>query len=165
MECSKDKICPKQPNGFISLDEKPICRKCDKTKADRLPPGEIHLGNQHMIINGGNPLHDCPTDWDKANEWQDNANQSAEGKDPKWRWDCGFKLDYDGSLVTVSSRFYPPKTHYGSKWDGCVGISLLQEELVTKKFEENTLEELKIAVEEFVNGFTKRILQFTEERL
>jgi len=113
-------------------------------------------GESTIIVNGGNPLEDCPTDWDKAREWIDEANEDKE-TEVKWSFDCGFKLDYDGALLEVASRFYPPKTHSGDTWDGTVTIMLFGHDLIEKKFDCKTLEELKKEVENYVNGFQGKI--------
>ena len=116
-----------------------------------------------IIMNGGNGLKDCPTDWDKAREWEKNANCGIEYEDydqemkPLWKWDCGFKLDYDGGLMSVSIRFYPPKSNYGETWDGTVTVYIFDKEVEEKKFDCETLEELKRAVEEYVNGLRSKI--------
>ena len=46
--------------------------------------------------------------WDNAYKWADKANdeKQLEQVEPRWSWDCGLKLDYDGGLLRVSSRFY-----------------------------------------------------------
>lgn len=111
-------------------------------------------------MNGGNPLPGCPTDWDEAKAIEQNLNNGNDREDvdgPTWRFDCGFKLDYDGPLLSVSSRFYPPKTHYGATWDGTATVFLLNEIVGEKKFDSPTLEELKKQVEEYVGGFVEKI--------
>lgn len=123
----------------------------------------IKTQSETIIMNGGNGLKDCPTDWDKAREWEKNANGGIEYEDydqeikPLWKWDCGFKLDYDGGLMSVSSRFYPPKSHYGETWDGTVTVFIFDKEVQEKKFDCESLEELKKAVEEYVNGLRSKI--------
>jgi hypothetical protein len=109
----------------------------------------------NLIVNGGEPLKDCPKDWDKAKKWADKANQEHG---PQWEWDCGYKLDYDGPIFRVSSRFYPPKSHYGETWDGTVTIYYYGEEIAKKEFDCQSLEQLKTEVEEYVRGFRKRYL-------
>jgi hypothetical protein len=106
--------------------------------------------NIQIISNGGEPLGDCPTSWDQANQWESQANtNSYKLHEPTWKWDCGFKLDYDGPVVSFSSRFYPPKTHYGPKWGGTVTVLILGEEMQEKPFESDSLEELRSQVETF----------------
>lgn len=126
--------------------------------------GIIQHGSGTIIMNGGNPLEGCPKDWDEAKEIEERFN---EGKDyskenqwegePVWSFDCGFKLDFDGPIVRASSRFYPPKTHYGPTWDGSVSILFGEEELVSKEFNCPTLEELRTQVEEYVNEVKAKI--------
>lgn len=63
-----------------------------------------------IIIDGGDPILDCPTSYDIADKWADQANQDRCKFDaPLWSWDCGLKLDYDSPIVSISSRFYPRK--------------------------------------------------------
>ena len=115
-----------------------------------------------LIVNGGNPLGDCPLTYDEADVREVDLNKDTiEGI--KWSFDCGFKLDFDGSLLSVSSRFYPPKTHYGEKWDGHCSISFCGGEVASKKFETDTLPELKSQVESFVREFMAKLLDGIEE--
>jgi hypothetical protein len=108
-----------------------------------------------IIINGGNALPGCPNDWDEARQIELQLNNGIEKDDAgfaalRWSFDCGFKLDYDGSILRISSRFYPPKTHYGSTWDGTVSLYLMGKEVKEKKFDCSTLDELKKQVEAYV---------------
>lgn len=118
--------------------------------------GIVNLGDGRLaIINGGAPMPGCPESPEQAKAWREAANgDKEEWSNPLWSWDCGFKLDYDGPLVSVSSRFYPPKSHYGPTWDGTVHIRVLDKEVVTKQFDCATLEELREKVEAFVTGFS-----------
>lgn len=112
----------------------------------------INNGDNIIIINGGNPLKDCPTNWDDVKKWEDEANKNIEGdfEGPLWKFDCGFKLDYDGPLLRISSRFYPPKTHYGETWDGTVDLYIIDELIFSKEFDCETLEDLKQQVEKYI---------------
>lgn len=111
-----------------------------------------------IIINGGNPINGCPKDWDEANKIQEQLNLNKEEHgEPKWRFDCGFKLDYDGPLMKIGSRFYPPKTHYGATWDGTVSVYILNEEIEEKKFDCDTLEELEKQVNEYVDELINKL--------
>ncbi len=110
------------------------------------------------IINGGNPIGDCPTDWDEAKAWETLVNSGRiEEDEPTWSWDCGFKLDFDGPVLSICSRFYPPKTHYGPKWDGAVSVYVLSEEVEEKTFECSSLDGLKDEVEDYVNQLKERV--------
>lgn len=109
-----------------------------------------------IIFNGGDSIDDCPRDWDKATAWAEARNATREGK-PQWSWDCGFKLDHDGDIVRISSRFYPPKTHYGAGWDGMVSVYVIDRDCYERRFEHETLEQLAVEVEAFVDDLVKGI--------
>ena len=116
-------------------------------------------GKRIMIINGGNALKDCPTDWDEAEKWIINANGDNERQEhPTWSFDCGFKLDYDGAFLSIGSRFYPPKTHSGETWDGSVSVYLLGKEVEKKEFDCPDLECLKTEVEAYIGRLKDRFL-------
>ncbi len=119
----------------------------------------IETNKGTVIINGGNPLNDCPTNWDEAKKWQEDANKESSGnwEGPEWEWDCGFKLDYDGPILRISSRFYPPKTHYGKTWDGTVTVYCLDKEIEKKKFDCDTLDELRGQVKKYISGLCNKI--------
>lgn len=111
-----------------------------------------------IIINGGNPLPGCPESWDEANAWQAKANEDKEEYgQPEWSFDCGFKLDFDGPMLSISSRFYPPTTHGGSTWDGNVTVVLLGKDIEEKHFDCKTLDELKSSVEAYVQEVKNRL--------
>ena len=59
--------------------------------------------------------------------------------------------------MSVVSRFYPPKSHYGESWDGAVTVFLLDKKVARKEFDCETLEELKKSVEEYVNALRDKI--------
>ena len=69
--------------------------------------------NQAVIIDGGINLEGSPSSWAEAHRWVDEVNKNKYDDGPLWGWDCGFKLDYDGEIIKVSSRFNPPAPHYG----------------------------------------------------
>ena len=96
--------------------------------------------------------------WENAKVWQEKANEKKEIFDePKWSWDCNFKLDFDGSLLRISSRFYPPHKNAGDWWEGAVLVNFLGEEILRKEFKCNTLEELKTEVEKFTKHYAGAI--------
>lgn len=116
----------------------------------------IKTQNSTLIFNGGNPLEGCPKDWDEAKLIQEKLNEGKTDSEPQWSFDCGFKLDYDGGIISISSRFYPPKSHYGATWDGTVSVYCLGDEVEERKFDCKTLDELKIKVEEYVTELKLR---------
>lgn len=115
----------------------------------------LHIGGNTIIFNGGNPLPGCPESWEEAyaleKKFNEDKNWERETDDfkeqPVWSFDCGFKLDFDGPLIDMSSRFYPPKSHYGSTWDGTASVRLMGKDVAKKKFDCPTIEELKTQVE------------------
>lgn len=110
-----------------------------------------------IIVNGGDPLPGCPESWDEAYAWADKMNEGKTEEEPRWSFDCGFKLDFDGSILTISSRFYPPKNHYGPKWDGSVTVYFLEEKVENKYFECETLQELAEQSEAYVKDVQNRV--------
>ena len=96
--------------------------------------------------------------WDNAKQWQEKANEKKDVYDePKWSWDCFFKLDFDGSLLRISSRFYPPHKNAGDWWEGNVTVLFLDEEILKKEFKCDTLDVLKTEVERFTNNYASAI--------
>lgn len=112
-----------------------------------------------IIINGGNPLPGCPESWDDAYAIEKKLNEGKEENgEPLWDFDCGFKLDFDGPLISVCSRFYPPKTHYGSTWDGSVTVFLGDKDIDERSFDCATLDELKVQVESYIKEVSEKII-------
>lgn len=110
-------------------------------------------------------LDGCPKDWDEAKLIQEKLNENIDEDtiQPKWNWDCNFKLDYDGPLLNVSSRFYPPIKQYGEEgWDGTVYVSLLDKQVGTKQFNCKTLEELQKQVNEYIKSIHEKISKVFE---
>lgn len=123
------------------------------------------MGN--IVINGGDPIKDCPTDWEEAEAWAEKANGEAPSGAPQWRFDCGFKLDYDlsGDLLRICSRFYPPKTGYGPTWDGTLTLSVRDQVLKKVGYDCETLEELRKQVEKFAHGVVAKVDQHCYDRI
>ena len=104
---------------------------------------------------------DCPKTFTEAHEWEDSSNgERKEWEGPLWKFDCGYKLDYDGPLISIESRFFPPKTHYGGTWDGGLSVNLLGEEILKKKFDCPTLPALKKEVEEYIETLQAMLSSF-----
>lgn len=120
--------------------------------------GIVNTQHGRIIINGGEPLAGCPTDANEAKAILDKLNEGKEEfAEPMWSFDCGYKLNFDGGIVTVSSRFYPPKTHYGATWDGAVTIRVLNGEELKRKFDCPTVDQLKSEVEDYIKSVLQHI--------
>lgn len=98
---------------------------------------------------------------ENARIWEENANIKKDDNEPRWSWDCNFKLDFDGPLLSLCSRFYPPYNNIG-KWEGNVSVNLLDVKILKKEFKCDTLDELKIEVEKFskhyINSIKSRLI-------
>jgi hypothetical protein len=111
-----------------------------------------------VIINGGDPEKDCPKTWEEAYAIEAKMNEGKqENCEPLWDFDCGFKLDFDGPLVKVSSRFYPPKSFDSKIWDGSVQIYMGNTDLGLREFNCETLEQLRSEVETYMNEIREKI--------
>ena len=78
---------------------------------------------------------------------------------PVWRWDCSWKLDFDGGkIVPISSRFYPPhKNGDGADyWEGDVSIWDGEESHTLKAFKNEDLEQLMLEAEAFADDLLAR---------
>lgn len=117
----------------------------------------IKRENESIIFCGGNPLNGCPQDWEDAKIIIEKMNDGKTSSEPQWSFDCGFKLDYVGELLSIGSRFYPPKTHYGATWDGTVRVYLRGETIQEKNFDCQTLEELKKQVDDYINEIIEKL--------
>lgn len=108
-------------------------------------------------------LEGCPLDWDSAEIIQANLNKDKEGDyaEPNWSWDCNYKLDFDGALIRLSSRFYPPHKNDGPYWEGSVDLLFMEIEISTKEFNCPTLD---ILVEE-VENYKKEIVDQLKTKL
>ncbi len=75
----------------------------------------------------------------------------------KWNFDCNFKLDYDGEILSISSRFYPPYGYYGPGWDGYITLYLGDKSVYEKEIKCNNLTDLKKQAEIEVNKIIKKV--------
>jgi hypothetical protein len=97
--------------------------------------------------------------WNAAYKWQERANE--EDNLIKWSWDCGLKLDYDGDVCRISSRFYPPhksSTEYG-KYHGTITVMIGDaiEDIHEHEIEATTLDELKELTEKYVSEILEKM--------
>ena len=96
--------------------------------------------------------------WDLAHKWCEQRNYNLE-ESVKWSFDCGFKLDFDGGLLNVLSRFYPPHKSDESfgKWHGSISFYLLGEEIHEKKIEADKLDEIAKISEDYVKDKVEKL--------
>lgn len=97
--------------------------------------------------------------WEAARKWSEEANR--DDFIIKWSWDCGLKLDYDGDVCRICSRFYPPhksSAEYG-KYHGTISVMIGDgvEYLHEHKIEAATLDEVKSKAEDYVSKILKKI--------
>ena len=102
--------------------------------------------------------------WDNARVWADsaNTNKQPEWAEPNWSWDCGLKLDFDGGLMRVSSRFYQGGEDI---FDGSVSFYIGDVELFKREFSSRHIDVLKKEVEEYVKAVTENIQQLCSTNL
>lgn len=102
--------------------------------------------------------------YEKAHDWADKANADKEIDyiEPRWSWDCCLKLDFDGGLLRVSSRFYQVKTDI---FDGSVSFYIGDEEICDREFSGRHIDVLKKDVEEYVESVTEKVRQLLSANL
>ena len=94
--------------------------------------------------------------WDNAYKWADEANENKdiESIEPRWAWDCGLKLDFDGGLLRVSSRFYQVGDNI---FDGSVSFMIGDTMIFNREFSSRHIDILKDHVEKHVSSVTMNI--------
>ena len=80
-----------------------------------------------------------------------------------WTPDCQSKQDYDGPLISISSRAYPPGYNQGQHWSSYVALHINlphHDYLVLRKHEVfgDTEAEMKAAAEKWVADESKALL-------
>lgn len=96
--------------------------------------------------------------WDNAKDWADKANEGKEPEysEPRWSWDCGLKLDYDGGLLRVCSRFYQDREDI---FNGSVSFYIGDAELFNREFSSKHIDVMKEEVEKYVKAVTENVQQ------
>ena len=98
-----------------------------------------------------------------ANNWAELSNAGKDKfEEPTWSWDCQYKLDFDGPIVHVESRFY--YNYETDDWDGNISIMKKDKELKEIKIKANNLDELKEKVEKAVQEWIDKCLKITIEQ-
>jgi hypothetical protein len=103
-------------------------------------------------------------DWNEAKECAENANSEKQIQEiePRWSWDCGLKLDYDGGLLRVSSRFYQADNNI---YNGSVSFLIGDETLFDREFSCRHIDVLKADVETYVAKITANIKLLCENNM
>ncbi len=102
--------------------------------------------------------------WEQAYEWEQVANVDREEfNEPQWKFDCGKKLDFDGPLLSISSRFYPPPYNTHEGWQGQVTLFAVEQEICSKEFKCLTLNELRTQVETYHKYLLNKFVQAFKE--
>tara|TARA_B100000700_G_scaffold329857_1_gene453281 strand:- start:8075 stop:8413 length:339 start_codon:yes stop_codon:yes gene_type:complete len=99
--------------------------------------------------------------WESAKEWQNVANKNKQTDYSRWLFDCGFKLDFDGELISFTSRFYPPTPH-SPVWDGTIRLVIGEKVLKERKITAASLDELKKEAEACVSELKIKIECFAK---
>ncbi len=101
--------------------------------------------------------------WDIAQQIVNKLNQVDDEEDlqsnsAKWSFDCGFKLDFDGGLIIVSSRFYPEKVNETIQWSGNLYIrNCFANLLIQKEIKSESLTDLKVQVDKIIKDCVEKI--------
>lgn len=117
--------------------------------------------------------------WKDADAWIVSANNGLDeqiDEKPFWYWGPGFKLNYDGNIISISSRFYPPESkhlslsvHFESsgetEWTGNVTIycSINEHYEIKKAFSCKALDDLKLEVESYVHTMNEKFNVFFKQ--
>lgn len=103
-------------------------------------------------------------DWDKAPKWAEMANNGKDKDfaEPRWKWDCGLKLDFDGGLLRVSSRFY--QSDYDI-FDGSVEFLIGDDTVFRREFSSRHINVLREEVERYCRAVRENIFKLCRDNL
>lgn len=104
--------------------------------------------------------------WDNAKKWEECANQKDDDfyDSPIWKFDCGFKLDYDGSILKVDSRFYPNGNN-NNTYDGSVTFNIKDETVFRREFSSRHIDILKKDVEQYIDSVFSNIVKLLNKNI
>lgn len=97
-----------------------------------------------------------PANWTEAEQILNQLNCNKTIVEPRWDFDLGFKLMFEGPILYINSRFHPPKQTQ-LNWIGDVLIYIKTNLVLKETFECSSLQELQEKVETFVNDFVERL--------
>lgn len=75
----------------------------------------------------------------------------------KWGHDMQGKQNYDGAVVALSTRLWPPSYRIDRRWSACATLTIGGLVLAEERFDDETEEGLKALVEAWLEGRAKRI--------
>jgi hypothetical protein len=84
-------------------------------------------------------------------------SQPAQGGAPKWTMDCQGKQDYDGSLASVSTRYWPPNYRQDGLHSAASAVAIAGVEVVAAEFAADTEAQVKKQVVEWVRAQQERM--------
>lgn len=102
-----------------------------------------------------------PVTWKEAEAWCTVSNSNPDNiEQPEWSFDCGFKLDFDGPIVSVSSRFYPPGMfdEHPDTWEGDATLMVLDKAVAIRTFEAGSIDQLRAMLVDWVDSVAFRII-------
>lgn len=102
--------------------------------------------------------------WEMAQRWLNEANADKHNgfDEPRWSFDCGFKLDFDGGLIRVSSRFYGS---LDNSYSGSVSFCILDNDIFEREFSSRSIDILKEDVEKYVRSVFYNIEELLKSNL
>lgn len=109
------------------------------------------LDNRDFWGDHSKEMYEAAEEWRKESNLDDNLCQ--------WSWDVGLKLDYDGNICTISSRFYPPHKNQAehANYSGSISVYVGDDEIHDHRIEAETLDELKKMAEEYSGKLVEKI--------
>lgn len=131
----------------------------EAVKIRNMEKGSCFLDNRETMHKGDK------YEWAmQINGWDDpemNYNDYYRGHHyrPVYTWDCSFKLDFDGPILSLSTRFYGPnKNGKGTGWEGDVCIVSEEDDIIRIPVQGATLNEVTKEAEAIYQEYKKRTL-------
>ena len=118
---------------------------------------------EHLVVSqdgDANSANQEITDKFSVANKKNGVDEGCGGK-PKWTLDCQKKFCYDGSIVEINTRFYPPNynANDGGGWGGGLVEVVGDGVVFDKKYfkPRGTIDELMVDVEKYVSETTVKI--------
>lgn len=103
--------------------------------------------------------------YEQQSVWAEQANKDKEGEfqNPRWSWDCGSKLDFDGGLLRICSRFY--SIGVDDVRDGSMAFYIGDEEIFSREFSSRHIDVLRADVEAYESTVRKNVTELLRRNL